>query len=430
MRQEIKELESKNTWTPILHSKMQQCGRKALPSTWVFRHKRFPDGSIRKLKARLCVRGDKQVPGIDFTESYSPVVQWTSICLILILSLVLNWRTVQTDYTNAFAQSTLAEEVYMEIPKDFMTSDKNNDYVLKLNKSLYGLRQAPLSWLTHLKEHLEQRGFVPSKVDQCLFINHDKKIFCLVYIDDVVWVAPDRQRIDKVLESLKDEFEMTVEGDVMAFLGIQFKRLSGREIEMQQIGLIKRVLKATGLQDCNPDKTPASQKPLGTDKNGPEFAEQLSYSLVVGMLLYLASNSRPEIAYVVHQCARFTHNPKASHRAATKRICRYLQGTKMKGLILKPSKQLTVDCFVDADFAGQWNVENPEDPLCVKSQMGYVLLVGNCPVQWVSKLQSEISGSTMEAEYISQSTAMRDLIPLRTLVDEVKDLIGASTLPC
>ena len=246
----------------------------------------------------------------------------------------------------------------------------------------------------------------------------------------MVWVAPDRQQINKVLELLKDEFEMTMEGDVMAFLGIQFKHLSGGEIEMQQIGLIERALKATGLQDCNPDKTPASQKPLGTDKSGSEFAEQWSYSLIVGMLLYLAANSHPEIAYAVHQCARFTYNPKASHGAAVKRICHYLQGTKMKGLILEPSKQLTVDCFVDADFAGQWNVENPEDPVCVKSRMGYVHLVGNCPVQWVSKLQSEISVSTMEAEYISLSTAMRDLIPLQTLVDEVKDLIGASTLPC
>ena len=143
MRQEIKELESKNTWTPILCSMMQRCSCKALPSIWVFCRKRFPHGSIRKLKARLCVRGDKQVPGIDFTESYSPVVQWTGIRLILILSFVLNWQMVQTDYTNAFAQSTLAEEVYMEIPKDFMTTDKNNDYALKLNKSLYGLRQPP-----------------------------------------------------------------------------------------------------------------------------------------------------------------------------------------------------------------------------------------------------------------------------------------------
>ena len=145
-----------------------------------------------------------------------------------------------------------------------------------------------------------------------------------------------------------------MEGDMTAFLGIQFKCISGREIEMQQIGLIERVLKATGLQDCYPDKMPASQKPLGTDKDGLEFAEQWSYSSVVGMLLYLAANSRPEIAYAVHQCRRFTHNPKASHRAAMKQICSYLQGTKTKGLILKPSKQLTVDCFVNVDIAGQW----------------------------------------------------------------------------
>ena len=110
MGQEIKELESKNTWTPILRSDMQKHGHKALPSTWVFRRQQFPDGSIRKLKARLCLRGDKQVPGIDFTESYSPVVQWTSIHLVLILSLVLNWQTVQMDYTSAFAQSMLTEE--------------------------------------------------------------------------------------------------------------------------------------------------------------------------------------------------------------------------------------------------------------------------------------------------------------------------------
>ena len=205
----------------------------------------------------------------------------------------------------------------------------------------------------------------------------------------MAWVAPDRQWIDKVLELLKDEFEMTVEGDVMAFLGIQFKHLSGGEIKMQQIGLVERVLKVTGLQDCSPDKTPTSQNPLGTDKNGLEFAEQWSYSLVVGMLLYLVANSRPEIAYAVHQCARFTHNPKASHRAAVKRICHYLQGTKTKGLILKPSKQLTVDCFVGADFAGQWNVENPEDP-CVSNHrqamfflLGTVLSTGfqNCKVK-------------------------------------------------
>ena len=116
------------------------------------------------------------------------------------------------------------------------------------------------------------------------------------------------------------------------------------------------------------------------------------------MLLYLVENSQPEIAYAVHQCARFTHNPKASHGNAVKRICHYLKRMKTKGMILNPSKQLLVDCLVDVDFAGQWNVEDPQDPLCVQSCTGYILMVGNGPVQWVLKLQTEVAVSTMEAE--------------------------------
>ena len=125
------------------------------------------------------------------------------------------------------------------------------------------------------------------------------------------------------------------------------------------------------------------------------------------MLLYLVVNSQPEITYAVHQCARFTHNPNVSHGNATKRICHCLPGTKTKIMILCSLKQSTVDHFVDADFAGQWNVEDPQDPLCVKSHTGYILMVGNCPVHWVSELQSEVDVSTMEAEYIALSTAMQ-----------------------
>ena len=113
--------------------------------------------------------------------------------------------------------------------------------------------------------------------------------------------------------------------------------------------------------------TPASQKLLGKDKEVPAFVEKWRYSSVVGMILYLVASSQPEIAYTVHQCARFTHDPKASHGNAVKRICQYLKGTKNKGMILFPSKQLTVDCFVYSNFAGQWNAEDPEDPLHVKS---------------------------------------------------------------
>ena len=216
---------------------------------------------------------------------------------------------------------------------------------------------------------------------------------------------------------------LTVESkDVSAFLGIQFTR-RGATIELTQTGLIKRVIEAADMIDCNTCDTPAEHKPLGKDPSGAAFSESWHYASVVGMLLYLASNSRPDIAFAVHQCARFTHAPKQSHAKAIKRIIRYLKGTSDRGLIMRPTKELKIDCFVDADFAGLWGVEDPDDPISVKSRTGYILTLGNCPLLWVSKLQSEISLSTMESEYVALSTAMRDVLPMRRLVIAVAKAI-------
>ena len=115
---------------------------------------------------------------------------------------------------------------------------------------------------------------------------------------------------------------------------------------------------------------------------------------------------------------------------AVKRICQYSKGTQTKGMLLQLTHELTIDCFVDVDFAGQWNVKDPHDPLCVKSQTGYVLMVGKCPGHWDSKLQSKVAVSMMEAEYIALSTAIWDLIPLQTLVSEVHAIVGWLALSC
>jgi hypothetical protein len=131
-----------------------------------------------------------------------------------------------------------------------------------------------------------------------------------------------------------------------------------------------------------------------------------------------SSNSRPDIQYAVRQCARFTHFPKKLHEDAILRLCRYLKGTKTKGLILKPSDDMTLDCYVDADFAGLYGVEDNQDPVCVKSRTGYCLTLANCPIIWVSKLQTKIALSTTEAEYIALSQSLRDLILIRRLLAE------------
>jgi hypothetical protein len=137
------------------------------------------------------------------------------------------------------------------------------------------------------------------------------------------------------------------------------------------------------------------------------------------MLMYLSSNSRPDIQFAVHQCARFTHMPRKSHAEGVKRICRYLAGTLDKGLVISPDKDLKLDCYVDADFAGLWKHEDDQDPVCVKSRTGYVFTLGGCPLTWCSKLQTEVALSTLEAEYIALSQAMRELIPLRELLQEI-----------
>ncbi len=137
------------------------------------------------------------------------------------------------------------------------------------------------------------------------------------------------------------------------------------------------------------------------------------------MLLYLSSNSRPDIQFAVHQCARFTHSPRASHAQAIKQIAKYLAGTKTRGLTFSPDPNVKLDCYVDADFAGLWKHEDDQDPVCVKSRTGYVFTLAGCPVSWSSKLQTEIALSTLEAEYIALSTAMREFLPMHRLLREL-----------
>jgi hypothetical protein len=182
----------------------------------------------------------------------------------------------------------------------------------------------------------------------------------------------------------------------------------------------------TGLQDSNSKATPAEKDPLGPGlESDPPHDEDWEYPTLIGCLLYLANNTRPDIQYAVHSCARYTHRPKAIHSKAVKRIVRYLVGTADKGLILRPSKNISIDMYVDADFAGMWQAAAEEqDPVRVKSRTGYVILLANCPLVWASKLQTEIATSTLEAEFIALSTGMRELIPARTIFHAFAKSIG------
>jgi len=142
------------------------------------------------------------------------------------------------------------------------------------------------------------------------------------------------------------------------------------------------------MEDANSATTSASTSALGKDELGDKFDESWEYPSIIGMILYLSGNSRPDIAYAVNQCARFTHNPLKSHATAVKRILRYLKGTMDQGLILTPHSNFKIDCYVDDDFAGLWGNEDDQDPILVKSRSIYIITLMNCPIFLSSKLQT------------------------------------------
>ena len=142
-------------------------------------------------------------------------------------------------------------------------------------------------------------------------------------------------------------------------------------------------------------------------------------------MYYLVSNSRPIISFSVHQCVRFIHALQNSHAIAVKRIIRYLQGTKEKGLLLEPTSDLQVDCYVNADFAGLRNSENDQDPIYMKSRTGFLIMFMRCPLTLISKLQTQIVLSTMESEYIALSQSMHDLIGIHAVIKEILAFVFA-----
>jgi hypothetical protein len=133
----------------------------------------------------------------------------------------------------------------------------------------------------------------------------------------------------------------------------------------------------------------------------------------------LSSNSCPDISFTVNQASQFTHCTRLSHEIALKQIGHYLKIARDKGLIMKPSSSLTLDCDADADFAGLWNVEHLDDPISVKSWTVFIITLGDTPITWNSKLQTEISTTTMHAEYIALSTGMQELIPIKNTLDDI-----------
>ena len=341
-----------------------------------------------------------------------------------------NWVTAAIDFVNAFCQThypDLMDPVWIHPPRGFYHNLRGNS-ILKLKKSMYGLRDAPRLWFENLFKYLllPELGFTQSDIDPCLLIRTNMLV--IVYVDDMGVAAEREELIDELISFLHSKgLDLQREGAFQDYLGISFSTLPDGSTHMTQSGLIKKIIQATGMNQCNPNKTPALKTPLGKDKDGEPMQDSFNYRSIVGMMLYLSGNTRPDITYAVSQVARFTHDPKKTHATALKMIVRYLSGTIDKGIIVpKFQGDLKLCCYVDADFAGLYKIDPDTDASSAKSRTGYIIFLGPWPLIWKSFLQSEVSLSTLEAEYAALSSATRMMLPIIQLIKTITSLTNCS----
>jgi hypothetical protein len=221
----------------------------------------------------------------------------------------------------------------------------------------------------------------------------------------------------------------SVEGGLKDYLGIDYKKMpDGKSLMYTQTGLIDRIIEAADLTDANPAPTPIVSG-LGKCKDSPPFSGNFNYRSLVGMIIYLYNTTRPDIGFAISSCARFSHNPKVEHGEALKRIVRYLKKTKHAGMVIRPSDSNVINAYSDADYAGLYGIEDPEDPTSCRSRTGFLVTLGDNPLVWSSKLQSLVAAHTMEAEYIALSEMMKQVIFLRGIHEEITTQCTALKLP-
>jgi hypothetical protein len=263
-------------------------------------------------------------------------------------------------------------------------------------------------------------GFSQCKNDPCIFWR--QKTLIIIYTDDTIVTGPDTSQVDKAIEDIGRAFEITHQPFVKDFLGVRVQRTEEGKVILSQPQLIKSILSDLGLKkNSNSRSIPAlSSKILHRHIDSPCHNEKWHYRSVIGKLNYLEKSTRPDIAYAVHQCARFAADPKEEHTKAVKVIGRYLMGSADAGIICTPSSESFM-CYCDADFSGNWNESiAEEDPSTARSRSGYLINYAGCPVVWASRLQTEIALSSTESEYVALSQALREVIPLMRLVNELE----------
>ena len=316
---EYESLMSNNTWELV----ELPADRKPIGCKWVFKVKYTSDGEVERFKGRLVAKGYAQAYGIDYEETFAPVVRFASIRTIIAFAVQNNLLIHQMDVVTAFLNGNLCEEIYMQQPDGYI-QEGNEHLVCKLKKSLYGLKQSPRCWNTALDDQLKSLQFVQSNADPCVYVQRKSAslIIIAVYVDDLIVIANTTEEMQNVKNVLATKFKMKDMGQLHYCLGISIVQLgdgSHQCIYMHQQQYITNLLMRFRMTEANIVSTPVdtSVKLKRNDKTSKQVSSVL-YQSIVGSLLYAAIATRPDIAQAVGAVSKFSSSPTEAHLTAAK----------------------------------------------------------------------------------------------------------------
>ncbi|GBN19276.1 Copia protein [Araneus ventricosus] len=329
-----------------------------------------------------------------------------------------NLNVTHVDIKTAFLHGNLEDEVYMSQPEGYIQTGQEQK-VCKLNKAIYGLKQAARAWHLKIGESLIKYGYEQSKADPCLFkfANNGNPMYIIVYIDDLLIAGKDED-IRKIIKELEEEYELKNLGEVNYYLGINIERTKEGNFALNQKNKIEEIVEKFNLKEAKPTNIPMDPNYLKQEGEDDILPNNTQYRKAVGALLYIATVSRPDIAVAVNILSRRNEKPRERDWNAVKRIIRYLKTTAELKLIINMDKEPILTAFCDADWAN--------DKSDRKSTSGSVFKLGNCTIQWMSKRQNCVALSSTEAEYVSAANTAQVIV---WLINLTKDLDLPQPLP-
>ena len=387
-------------------------GANLIGSRWVYAVKLKPDGEANH-KARFVAKGFSQVAEEDYLETFAPTARKTTVRMVVQEAVNQEMLIHQMDFETAFLNAEVDVNIFIKPPEGY-TKEQNT--VWKLNKGLYGLKQSSRLWNTLLDKFLCENNFSRSMSDNCLYtyFENGKSILIVVWVDDLIICASDINLMQSIKQKLNDNFKMKDLGQISYFLGIEFNVSKGC-IKMHQTNYAKMILEKYDMIDCKPKQTPC---PLGLNKelgnNSPSLSENTLYRQIIGSLMYLMTNTRPDICYIVSFLSQFMVNPTFAHLVLAKRVLRYLKYTLTKGLtFVKSSDGSAIVGYCDSDWGGSLDRHSISGYCYVLNKKGPL-------ISWRCSKQRIIALSSCEAEYVALTVAIQEAKFLRQLLADIQ----------